>query len=151
MFISSYNTYVGTSSSDKTSQRNLESKRDESKSFSSKLAENAVLESHVSKNLPIDYVSNYKSFNTQQKLQEQIKSPDETKFKNIKNINSAKVAYEEGSRMFPLFKKQSSALSQPVKRNTELPQNIQELKEESLRHIMVNTYIANDKYYQITA
>ena len=105
MFISSYNTYVGANSSDKTSQRNLESKRDESKSFSLELSKDSVPKSVITKNLPIDYVSNNKSFNTQQKLQEQIKSADETKFKNIKNINSAKNAYEEGERSLQSVKK----------------------------------------------
>ena len=84
MFISSYNTYVGASSSDKTCQRSLESKRGGSKSFSLGLSKYSVSKSVITKNLPIDYVSNNKSFSTQQRLQEQIKSPNEIKFKNIK-------------------------------------------------------------------
>ncbi|MCK4737226.1 MAG: hypothetical protein KAT10_01595 [Sulfurimonas sp.] len=151
MFISTYNTYINTNTSEKSHKQAGSRLKDKAEPFNLELSKNPVLKSNITKNLPIDYVSNYKSFNTQQKLQEQAKSPNEIKFNKIKNMDSAKVAYEEGSKMFPLFKKPSSALSQPIKMSKEAPQNIQDLKEENLRHVMVNTYIVNDKYYQITA
>jgi hypothetical protein len=151
MFVSSYNTYISTNSSDKSNHRDLGNGKGDAKSFSLELSKNPILKSYISKNLPIDYVSNYKSFNTQQKLQEQIKSQGEINFQHIKVMNSAKSAYEENSKMFSLLKKPTITFSKTDKIDERLPKNIQELKEEDLRHTMVNTYIANDKYYQITA
>ncbi len=151
MFISTYSTYINTNTSEKTHKHRDDRFKVESEPFNIKQSQEQILKPTITKNLPVDYVFNYKSFNNQLKLQEQIKDPNEIKFKKIKTINSAKEAYEENSKMFPLFKKPSSALTQPVKISKEMPQNIQQLKEDNLRHIMIDTYVANDKYYQVTA
>ncbi|MCF6308993.1 MAG: hypothetical protein L3J19_00745 [Sulfurimonas sp.] len=151
MFVSSYSTYISTNSSDKTNRRDLSNAKEGAKSFSLEPSKNPILKPYIGKNLPIDYVSNYKSFNNQQKLQNQMKSQDEINFQQIKVMSSAKSAYEENSKMFPLLKKPTVTFNQADKIDKSLPQDIQELKEENMRHIMVNTYLANDKYYQVTA
>ncbi|QOY54172.1 hypothetical protein HUE87_09815 [Candidatus Sulfurimonas marisnigri] len=151
MFISSYNTYINTNSSDRTEKFREDHSKDEFKSFNLKSLPNSTIDSSSNKNLPVDYVSNYKSFNNQQKLQEQIKSQDEIKYTKIKDIKNAKVAYEDNSKMFSLSRKPTASLDQTPKIDKDIPKSIQELKESELRHIMVNTYTANDKYYQLTA
>lgn len=151
MFISSYSTYIGTTASDKINKQGVERSKSDSEFFSSKLSQNQTAQTDIVKNLPIDYVSNYKSFNNQQKLQEQVLSQSEIKFTQIKTMKSAKAAYEDNSKMFSLVRKPHIALNQTPSIDEQLPQDIQELKEKNLRHVMVNTYLANDKYYRITA
>ena len=151
MFISTYSTYVNTNTSEKSHRQADDRFKTKSEPFNLEQAQSTLIKPNIIKNLPVDYVHNYKAFNNQLKLQEQVQTPDEIKFKKIKDLDSAKNAYEENSKMFPLFKKPSFSLSQPMIANKTLPQDIKELKEENLRHVMVNTYIANDKYYQITA
>ena len=53
--------------------------------------------------------------------------------------------------MFSLVQKPSVPTNRFKKADTSLPQNILDLKESNLKNKMVNTYIENDKYYQITA
>lgn len=151
MFISTYSTYINTNTSEKTHKYKEDRFKVESEPFAIKESQEQILKPAITKNLPVDYVFNNKSFNNQLKLQEQLKNPDEIKFKKIKTINSAKEAYEENSKLFHLFKKPSSALSKPLQLSKELPQEIQQLKESNLRHIMIDTYVANDRYYQVTA
>lgn len=151
MFVSSYNTYINSNSSEKTNQNEVSNKKEELNSFNSKLTETTPSKPFTAKSLPIDYVSNYKSFSNQQKLQEQTKSQDEIKLQKITTMTNAKTAYEENSKIFPLLKKPSITLNQTYKIDKRLPQDMQELKEKDLRHTMVNTYIANDNYYRATA
>jgi hypothetical protein len=151
MFISSYNTYISTNNSDKTNHKGVGNKKDGLVEFTLKHTDNQTPRSYVNNNLPIDYVSNYKSLNNQLKLQEQIKSQDEIKFEKIKEMKNAKSAYAENSQMFSLLKKPTLTLSQTTHKQTDLPQNIQEIKDSNLRNIMVNTYLENDNYYQTTA
>jgi hypothetical protein len=151
MFVSSYNTYINTSSSDKTNQRDTKTRKDESKTFNMGLMGSSILKQHTSTKLPIDYISNPKSFSNQRKLQEQTKNQDEIKFKKLTNIKSAKSAYAENSTMFSFIRKPMSTLNQAYIIDKRLPKDIQELKEQNLRYTMVNTYLANDNYYRITA
>ncbi|RLA77710.1 MAG: hypothetical protein DRG78_16760 [Epsilonproteobacteria bacterium] len=151
MFVSSYSTYINTSNPDRITKSQTDSKKSEIKSFQSVLTKSTPLHAYNSKNIPIDYISNYKSFNNQQKLQDQVKSKDEVKFKKISDIKNAKVAYTDNSKMFSLLKVPEISLNQTPQINKNLPQNIQDLKENNLRYKMVNTYMSNDRYYQITA
>jgi hypothetical protein len=112
MFISSYSTYVGTTASDKIDRRGVEYSKDDSEFFKSKLSQNQIEQTNIVKNLPIDYISNYKSFNNQQKLQEQTLSQSEMKFTQIKAMKSAKEAYEDNSKMFSLLRKPHVSLNQ---------------------------------------
>jgi len=151
MFVSSYSTYISTNTSDKTDKYKAQPSKNDSDSFSKELQKSPILKSHINQTLPIDYISNYKSFNNQQKLQQLAKSQDELKLKSISSMNNAKVAYEDNSKMFSLIKKPMASLSQTYSVNKKLPQEMQEIQEKNLRHVMVNTYLSNDRYYHITA
>ncbi|WP_294961922.1 hypothetical protein [Sulfurimonas sp.] len=151
MFVSSYNTYVNTNNSDRNANHKVDKAKNSSTLFESKLAQNSVIESKDTQNLPITYISNYKSFNNKQKLQEQLENKDGIKFNKINDIKNAKEAYADNSVMFPLLSKPKTTQSQILQIDRELPMNLQEAQEKQIRHNMVNTYLANDKYYQITA
>ena len=151
MFVSSYSTYINTGTSDKTNKLKIDNQKNVSKSFSSELSKSTLLEAYSSNKLPIDYVSNYKSFNNKQRLQQLVKSQNELDLKRTTVINNAKTAYEDNSKMFSLLKKPTTTLNQIKKIDEKLPQNIQDIQKSNLKHTMVNTYIENDRYYQITA
>jgi len=151
MFVSSYSTYISANTNDKITKPKFEQKKDEANAFNSILKKGSPLQAYSPKNMPIDYISNYKSLNNQQKLQEQVKSKDEIKFKKINDTKNAKVAYESNTSMFSLMRIPSSSLDLTPQISSNYPQNIQDVKEDNLRYKMVNTYLANDKYYQITA
>jgi len=151
MFVSSYSTYISTNTNDKTSKPRLEQEKNGANSFSSTLKKDNSLQVYNPKSMPIDYISNYKSLNNQQKLQEQEKNKDEVKFKKINHMKNAKIAYESNMSMFSLIQIPSVSLDNTPKSSDIFNQNIQDIKEDNLRHKMVNTYLENDKYYQITA
>ena len=151
MFVSSYNTYISTNTSDRTQKHGAEKSGRESASFDTKLSTKPTQVLNKLSNLPIDYVSNYKSYNNQQKLQEQTQDFNKTKFTKMTAMSSAKVAYEDNSKLFSLLQKPHATQDQTPKIDKKLPKEIQEIKEKNLRHTMVNTYLANDNYYQITA
>ncbi|MFA5461776.1 MAG: hypothetical protein WC274_06835 [Sulfurimonas sp.] len=150
MFVSSYNTYVNTTNTKNNTDFKKNDDKETSESFSKNLFQN-VLKPYTDKTLPIDYISNYKSFYNQQKLQEHSTSQSEYTLKQLSTQNSAKAAYDENSKMFSLVKKPFTSLDQSPKIDERLPPQGQEAKEKVLRHTMVNTYISNDNYYRITA
>nr|WP_321266414.1 hypothetical protein [uncultured Sulfurimonas sp.] len=151
MFISSYNTYINTNSSQKTENQKTEKPKSLGESFESKLAQNLVLESKNTQNLPITYISNYKAFSNKQKLDEEFQNKDATKYTKINSMKNAKNAYETNSKMFSLFLEPKATQSQTPSINQNLSSELQQAQEKNLRHTMVNTYLENDKYYQITA
>ncbi|ABB44837.1 hypothetical protein Suden_1560 [Sulfurimonas denitrificans DSM 1251] len=151
MFVSSFNTYVHTTNINKNGDFKKGDDKEKSESFSKSLSDLNIVKPYIDKNLPINYVSNYKSFHNHQKLQEQLTSQSEYKLKQLSTLNNAKVAYDENSKMFSLAKKPSISLSQTPTIDENLPPKEQKAKEKSLRHSMINTYISNDNYYRITA
>jgi len=151
MFVSSFNTYISTNSSNKSEAYKERELKGEAESFSDELSKSTVLKPYINSNLPVDYISNYKSFSNQQKLHEQMQNKNTQELKKLTVLNNAKTAYEENTKMFPLLKKPSLTLTQTPKIDEKLPRDVQEAKEKNLRHLMVNTYLANDKYYHITA
>ena len=151
MFVSSFNTYISTNNSNKSEAYKDRELKSDSESFSSELSKSTVLKPYASTYLPIDYISNYKSFSNQQKLHEQIQNQNGGELKKLTVLNNAKIAYEENTKMFSLTKKPALTLTQTPKIDEKLPHDVQEAKEKTLRHAMVNTYLANDKYYHITA
>ena len=148
MFVSSYNTYITHKPSLKRSQ-NTQTQEEKSssgnkKSFSNELEK--VIASSVK--LPLNYISNYKALHNQQLLQQQNEFKKEyakTKFAKINKMSSAQNAYSENSKLFPLLQKPKIALIQEVKK----PENIDH--NTLLKQKFINTYIANDNYYKITA
>ena len=151
MFVSSYNTYISTNNSEKIANKKIEKTKEFDSLFESKLAQNSVIESKENKNLPINYISNYKAFSNKQKLQEQMQDLSGEKYTKINAIKNAKDAYAENSMMFSLFVEPKVTLSQTPQIDKKLPTNFQEAEEKMMRNTMVNTYLDNDKYYQITA
>ena len=155
MFVSSYSTYIRTNNTDRISKdRELQEKKP-SESFASKLSQSNVIESRNSLNFPINYISNYKALGNKQKLQENLtkdlQNQNIQKFSKQSAQIGAKEAYNSNSRMFSFLIKPSFTLDQTPKIDKKLSQDIKNIKETNMRNTMVNTYLANDKYYQITA
>jgi len=149
MFVSSYNTYIAHKPSIKT-QENMQKENGENSSSSEKKLFSNELEKVVSSSvkIPLNYISNYKSLHNQQLLQQQNelkKEYSKTKFSKINKINNAQSAYSENSKLFSLLQKPKIALTQEVKQ----PKNIQQ--NSILKQKFINTYIANDNYYKVTA
>jgi len=151
MYVSSYSTYIDTNTSQKVQKdRNEESKKS-TDSFSSKLTTKIPKAVSNFSSFPVNYISNYKSLNNQQRLQDNTQSREEVKFSKIKALTSAKSAYGNNSKIFSLLIKPSATLDQTPKIDKKMPPKAQEAKESIMKHNMVNTYIANDNYYKITA
>jgi len=148
MFVSSYNTYLAQKPSTKIEENSQrENKRDfstEKKPFTTQLQK--VVSSSVK--IPLNYISNYKSLHNQQLLQQQNnlnKEYSKTKFSKINKMTQAQNAYSENSKIFPLLQKPKIALVEEPKISKKLEQN------SAIKQKFINTYIANDNYYKITA
>lgn len=151
MFVSSFNTYIGTNSSNKSENYRDRDFKGDADSFGGELSKSTILKPCTDKSFPVDYVTNYKYFNNRQKIEEQLQNQNGEELKKLNTLNNAKVAYEENTKMFSLLKKPTLTLSQTPKIDEKLPRDAQEAKEKSLRNTMVNTYLENDKYYRVTA
>lgn len=165
MFVSSYSTYINTNASDKIQKERSDAQKTITSSFESALESQTVDKSlsiiPARNQLPVNYISNYKALNNQQKLQreqtlegdipkETTKSVAQTKFTALSTLQVAQVAYKENFQLFPLRTKPKVTLSQtPKLSSSDSKESL--LQQKTLRHIMVNTYIANDSYYKITA
>ena len=164
MFVSSFSTYVTNNTTDRTSKTAANAKENKGVSFSNKLSQNIAHTSLFKKNVSVNYISQGKSQHNKQMIeigQENLKNSKKNDFKittSLRNnfisnasMQSAKVAYTSNSTMFSLLKKPTATIDQTPAIDKTLPQNIQELKEKNMRHLMVNTYLANDNYYKVTA
>lgn len=153
MFVSSYNTYINTQSTQRV-QRERESKSEES-SFS--LATQSDRQSSsdtlsTGKRLPISYISEYKVMQNQQKLQEGAQeSPEKTKFTKVAKQQNAQLSYSQNATRFSLLIEPKATLSQTPKLDTSLAKELQVVQESTLRNSMIKAYRANDSYYKITA
>ncbi len=164
MFVSSFNTYVTNSNSQKVSKSGDEHAKANSKIFKYNKVESPT-ELLTTSTKPINYISKGKAqYNKQiiQTKQEDIKTLEKENFvktkKSIQNFNTnrtfknAKLAYSTNLTMFSRLRKpHTTAINQNPKIDKDLPPDIKIIKEQNIRHKMVNTYLANDKYYQITA
>ena len=151
MFVSSYSTYIGANNSQKFDKDRVNKSSTSTKTFDSTLAKSVILEAKDTKDLSIDYISNYKSFNNKQKLGLSLNNNDTQVYTKTKAKQSAQIAYTENSKLFSFLIKPSISLNQTPRTDKSLAQNIQDIQENNKRNEMVNTYLANDKYYQITA
>jgi hypothetical protein len=154
MYVSSYNTYVSTNSSEKTQRNQTQNTKESSSNFSSKLSLSTPQKSlsQHTQQLPVNYISNYKSLNNQQRLQEDFNKNTQTKkFTKIATMQSAKNAYSENSVLFASLRVPKITLSQTPTVDKKLSLKAQEAQKNALKHTMVNTYIANENYYKITA
>ncbi len=151
MYVSSFSTYINTESTARTQQSKLQGSKNSAGLFKTKLLSKTVKNVDTSPKFPINYISNYKALNNQQKLQENPKNIEKIKFLELSTQNSAKNAYSDNSKLFSFTIAPRATLDQTPRIDKKLPQNIQNIKEENLRHTMVNTYVANENYYKITA
>lgn len=153
MFISSYSTYIDTTSTKRTQNERKESVKKTAKPFVLQATKAPNKNISINNTLPLNYISKYKILNNQQELQKQelANNPAKMKFTKISSINSAQIAYGENSKMFSLLVKPKPALNQTPKLDKSLPQLIQKGQASAMKAIMVNTYIKNENYYKITA
>jgi len=150
MYVSSFNTYISAESTTRTNNR-IQENRGSTESFETKLLSKTVKNVDTSPKFPINYISNYKSLNNQQKLQENPQSSEKTKFLKLEAQVEAKNAYSDNSKIFSLILPPRATLDQTPTIDKKLPENIQNIKEKNLRHTMLNTYISNENYYRVTA
>ena len=154
MFVSSYNTYINANTSQKTQKDKSQEYKNGSESFSEKLLSQSAKAIKASSAFPINYVSEYKVLNNQQRLQENMQNDANDKkveFSKVKAITGAKVAYADNSKIFSLLLKPATTIDLTPKIDKSMPQEAQKAKELIMRHMMVNTYVANENYYKITA
>jgi hypothetical protein len=151
MFISSYDTYINSNSSDKARKDKSEDYKKSSESFSSKLSSQLIKAVNPSSVFPINYISDYKVLNNQQRMREDTQNDAKVKFSKVKAMTGAKAAYSDNSKIFSLLLKPATTIDQTPKIDKKMPQEAQKAKELIMRHTMVNTYIANENYYKITA
>ncbi|MBU0721370.1 hypothetical protein KJ877_08505 [bacterium] len=157
MFVSSYSTYINTNSSARNDGADSQKVKKEP-SFGSGLSEKQTLSFTDAIHLPVDYIAKKSAFwhklelqkkeaqNTQKDIEQKTKE-----FTQHKTLQNAQKAYTENSKIFSLFLKANPTLDQTPKIDKKLPKDIQDLKEKNIRHTMVNTYLSNDRYYQLTA
>ncbi len=139
MFVSSYNTYINAS--------HIEHNKSQKKEgiFSLKKEKTAPTDlpaTFAEVKLPVSYISHFKVLRNQQKLQKQTQQSQKTKFTKVTTLKNAQVAYSENSTMFSLLKKPKVPLAR-IQSNTG--------SNASLKQNALNTYIANDNYYKVTA
>jgi len=151
MYVSSFNTYVNTESSTKSRQNRVQESKNGASAFESKLLSKTVKHVDTSSKFPINYISNYKTLNNQQKLQGNFQNSDKIKYIKLEAELEAKNAYSTNSKIFSLILPPRATLDQTPAIDKKLPKNIQDIKEKNLRHIMLNTYISNENYYRTTA
>ncbi len=152
MFVSSYSTYINPNTiskypKDKVSEGEVKQKS----SFHTAFTSTTVVQ-QTSSNLPLNYISNYKVLSNQQKMHQDLQQKtDSQNFKKLQKFSSATEAYSYNKKLFSVVPKPHIAIDMTPKINKRLPKEAQTMAEKSLRSTMINTYLANDKYYQITA
>jgi predicted ATP-dependent endonuclease of OLD family len=154
MFVSSYSTYIDAASTKRVQNDKQESVKKVGDSFSTKIQENSTTQVDTTKsNLPINYISEYKSLNTKQQLDQQTESlnSDKTKFTKVNAQTNAKVAYEDNSKMFSFLQKPKTTLDLMPKVDKKLPEPALKGQESIMKNEMINAYTANENYYRITA
>jgi len=152
MFVSSYSTYIDTNRLQKSQETQKEERKTDSSAFSKQFSVNPAKLPKSTGNLPVNYISNYKVLNNQQKLQQDTQqNMQKLKFSKIKAFDSAKNAYSDNTKIFSLLIKPSATLDQTPRIDKKMPPKAQEAKEVIMKHEMVNTYLENDNYYRITA
>ena len=154
MFVSSYSTYIDTTVASRVNNERKEVDKKSSDSFNSKLLSATPKTIPTAKQLPLDYVSDYKALYNRQKLDQDKefgKNVATMKFSKMSSQSAAQVVYTANSKMFSLIPKPKIALDQTPTLSKKLPPEAQEAGKELLKIDMVNAYIANDNYYRITA
>jgi len=150
MFVSTYSTYLHTNTTDNI-VKNQE--RKESSSFNIKSLKSTENTTKQLVNTPVNYISESKALKTKAQIQQQEEQNNSvTRFTSINSQMKVSSAYASNSTMFSLMIKHQTPVKQDSANiNQNLPQDIKDIKESFLRDEMVNTYVANNNYFQITA
>ena len=158
MFVSSFSTFIQTNASERVAKQKIDKQELDNKSFSSKLS--TATQSYTSpttSTIPNNFISKSLVLNNKQDLAQQQNSTNNLAKNDLDNFSiknsliNAKSAYEGNSKMFSLISVPSTALNQTPSIEKTLPPEPRDIKELNMRHKMVNTYIANDNYYKVTA
>jgi len=152
MFVSSYNTYISSLPSQKMGAAQADKRGESASDFKSLFKKDKSNLTSYTKKLPIDYLNN-RAYSNKYKLQEQINNNSQQKFAKIKAVGNAQSAYSENSIMFSYLQKPKTTIQQNEKQkiSKNLPEDVKKIKESNLRATMINTYIANESYFKITA
>jgi len=144
MYISTFSTFTHNSTLNKST--NGELSKTKKNIFSDNRVEKKSINSLEKEQLPVNYISKNSSFSTQLMLQtsNQKLANITQNYSNIKRTKNAKAAYEENSHISFSFYKVENTLSQIVHYES------QPVEKASYKN-MLNIYIENEKYYQITA
>ena len=157
MFVSSYTTFIDTSTTKRIQNDKNDLEKKPKESFSKQLTQINNQELILSKNLPLSYISNYKTLSTKQAIEQQIEGKDERqvkaeiKFTKLSAQSSAQISYSDNSKMFSLRVQPKPTLNQTPKLDKKLPAEALKTQEGALKNLMINTYTANENYYRITA
>lgn len=156
MFVSSYSTYIQTNTENKN-VRQREAASSNTSTFSTKLYEEVPPELNTRASLPVDYIAKNNNFYTKLFLaknqDEQSNQTTELTHKYIDQttLQDAKKAYTQTPKMPSLFRDTFLSFDKtPLVESKPAPAT-QEFKNAKMRKLMINTYIANDNYYKITA
>lgn len=159
MYVSSYNTYIAASKiSEQTELKKTEKGRETSPFTLETKSETPFLKPSA---LPVDYVAKnsgfWQKYELQRQMQEQQKQGEKLQdatglFSKISTLQHAKDVYANPLKTFSLYPKpHAKAIDQTPKIDERLSPQAHEFKELQMRRTMVNTYVANDTYYKITA
>ncbi|HIP20115.1 MAG TPA: hypothetical protein EYG70_03220 [Sulfurimonas sp.] len=153
MFVSSYSTYVDTSVTKKLQNDKAIEPAKKTESFASKLLQNTNSPAFTDSKIPLSYISNYKALNNRQRLnkQENKQNAAQTKFAKLSAMSNSKVSYEANTKMFSFLIKPKGTIDQTPRVDKDLPPKAQESQASFMRVKMLNTYIANDNYFKVTA
>lgn len=153
MFVSSYSTYLHTNTTDKSTKKDTYKELTSNKSFNTEGFNSSQNTTNPLQDNPIDYHLNQKSLNTKAQIQQQYQENKQTnKFAAINSQVKASLAYSSSSTIFSLIPKSQPTIKPTTQIvNQNLPQDIKDIKESFLKIKMLNTYISNNNYYQITA
>lgn len=154
MFVSSYSTYIDTTTTKRVQNDKEDTKKKESKSpFDTKLLQNISKDVNIGKEIPLNYISNYKALNNRQKLLQQDSQLTKSKmtFTKLSSMDSASIAYTTNSKMFSLVQKPKQTINQTPRVDKNLKEVTQEKQEALMRTKMIKAYVSNENYYRITA
>jgi len=154
MFVSSYSTYIDTTTTKRVqNERNDTEKKVAKSPFTTKVLQDVSKDVNLGKEIPLNYISNYKALNNKQKLSHQTleQNKSKMKFTKLSAMDLASVAYPANSKMFSLVQKPKQTIDQTPKLDKNLTTPAQEKQETFMRTKMINAYVANENYYRITA
>ena len=157
MFVSSFSTYITNNTSNRAAKTTANTEDEKSSSFTHNLSKNTKQTPLLKQSTSINYISQGKAQYNKQMIEISQKSMQNSKNNDFKTANktrnsfssnasikSAKVAYVDNSKMFSIVAKPKISI------NTQTISG-DKYTQEKAKYSAINTYISNDKYFQITA